>query len=371
LIGSFAVTLLTQAVTSLANTRGRHLYRGLINILQQFDPTLDQKIAGEISDKILTNPLISDVSTRYGSIVSREELTTLLLQLAAGSGTQKLSQTASIALNQALKQKGVTDPDETLSNIRDLALRLEQSNPELANDVRNNMAILHTAPAAFVIKINAWFDQTMDRVSARFTTSTHAITLVLAIVTAVGVQMDTIAIVNRLYSNPALRQQLIQTAPNVLAIVSSQNASGGGTSTASAPTNSGPAADQAKTAANNVVVSVDNLLGQSGLFSAPKWQWTWFLKYLPFPAWQDFSPEKLLGVLLSAALLSLGAPFWYDTLKTTLKLRSTLADADDAQRLIRQTTQSPGASTDESAGSGATAPATPPLTEAGDLNAVG
>jgi hypothetical protein len=40
----------------------------------------------------------------------------------------------------------------------------------------------------------------------------------------------------------------------------------------------------------------------------------------------------MLGVIVSWALLSLGAPFWYDTLKNLLKLRPTSAIAEEKQR---------------------------------------
>jgi len=46
---------------------------------------------------------------------------------------------------------------------------------------------------------------------------------------------------------------------------------------------------------------------------------------------------KLLGIVLTAMLLSLGAPFWYNALKNLIRLRSAIAQKDDDQRLSRQT----------------------------------
>jgi hypothetical protein len=46
---------------------------------------------------------------------------------------------------------------------------------------------------------------------------------------------------------------------------------------------------------------------------------------------------KVFGLLMSAILLSFGAPFWYNALKTLIGLRSTLAAKDDQQRKERQT----------------------------------
>ncbi len=48
---------------------------------------------------------------------------------------------------------------------------------------------------------------------------------------------------------------------------------------------------------------------------------------------------KLLGITLTAALLSLGAPFWYSALKNLIRLRSLIAQKDDEQRETRQTTK--------------------------------
>jgi len=52
--------------------------------------------------------------------------------------------------------------------------------------------------------------------------------------------------------------------------------------------------------------------------------------------------QSMLGVIVSWALLSLGAPFWYDMLKNLLKLRPALASAEEAQRKDRA---APGSNT--------------------------
>ena len=50
---------------------------------------------------------------------------------------------------------------------------------------------------------------------------------------------------------------------------------------------------------------------------------------------------SFFGVMITALLLSLGAPFWYGALGKLLQLRSVLAVKDDAQRLERQSSESP------------------------------
>ena len=57
-------------------------------------------------------------------------------------------------------------------------------------------------------------------------------------------------------------------------------------------------------------------------------------------AW-SWPPHRLLGILISAALLSLGAPFWFNTLKSLTNLRPKLADEIDKDpRQIPQNTSS-------------------------------
>ena len=70
------VTMLTQFATTVFNSRGRHLKRGLMDLLNQIDPALaaaaaaaEQSVAGRIADSILTHPLISATGRRLGTVV--------------------------------------------------------------------------------------------------------------------------------------------------------------------------------------------------------------------------------------------------------------------------------------------------------------
>src|ERR1700680_2599870 len=359
LVVSMAVTVLTHLVTTLLNTRGGHLMRGLRDLLQHLDPALTGKISKEISKNILKDPLTSDVGKRLGTVIDRGEFIKMLLDLAAGNGSQQLKSDTLDALKSAIKRNGIADPKGAVEDIRSFALTLEKSNPELPNNGRLNALIMHEAASQFVAKINGRFDQIIDRVAGRFTSSTRVVTIVLALTVAFAIQLDAIGLINRLSTDTQLRQSLIQTAKNIdqrqpSAGVSSQSSSelaaaksaedqkgsAGSLQKKSAapnlptsPDNSAPkdtkleskdsansanqpgdkirastqpATDGATSTAipDRVVSDVDAILGSTGLISAPDWK--------------DFSMRKLLGILLSALLLSLGAPFWYETLKRGL-----------------------------------------------------
>ncbi|HTP66270.1 MAG TPA: hypothetical protein VMJ66_12840 [Geobacteraceae bacterium] len=83
--------------------------------------------------------------------------------------------------------------------------------------------------------------------------------------------------------------------------------------------------------------SVKSDLDHSGFELIPSgnsWRWG--------PEWKSNMSHHLAGILFSAALLSLGAPFWYNILKSLTSLRSTVAqNISDEKKQVRK---QPGAS---------------------------
>jgi len=329
---SMAVTMITQFVTTILNSRGRHLKRGLVDLLGQIDPVLRAEVAGRIADAVLMHPLISASGRRLGSVVHREELTALLLDLA--SPDSRLEPAAQQALRGALARNGVSDPDATLRNIRAATLQLEAGNPMLASSVRHTLAILQEARSDYTAKINNWFDQTIDRVAQRFTASTRAITFAGAVLVAAALQVDTVGLVNRLSADDMLRQAFVAQAA----------ATHGG----SAPTAAG-----ARSTPEGMEREYLAFLAENGVIAIPRSGQAWV---------QRWAVVNLGGVLVTSLLLSLGAPFWYNALGRLLQLRSVLAAKDDEQRKTRQ-------SADDGGAIAAAAPAA--SGERGDLVAMG
>jgi len=408
LLFSMAVTIVTQFVANLLQSRGKNLLQGLTGLLKQIDPNLPAEAANKIAETVLKHPLVAEANGKLGEVIHREEFTTLLMGLAAGEGAATLDAVTRKALEDLLTKNGVADPAGTLKNIRAATLVLEASNPELANDVRHGMAILQEASSQFVAKVHGWFDQTIDRVSARFTVTARIITFIAALIVAVTVQLDTFALVNRLSVDDQFRDAVKNGAQRV--VDASQNASGNSvanptTPTAtpsSSPTPTGanapagsptatpsvtatpspsntaatgtttpptaPASNQTSSQTPATSLSTSEvqkeyytLLSTAGLITLPTdWQ-TWVDKW---------TLAKVPGILLSALLLSLGAPFWYARLQDLLKLRSTVAQNDAMQRQTRQTTQTP-AQDDGASGATTTLVRVAAVGEQGDPNAVG
>ena len=365
---SMAVTVITQAITTIVNSRGRHLRRGLTDLLRQLDPALTPEVSKALATRVLMHPLVSGSSTpvavgaadgllaraaawlrrvtggpRLGNVVHREEFTKLLMGLGAGVGSEQVDGPVRSALLTTLSNNGVSDPEATLKNIRTLALQLERTHPELSNMARQNIAILQEAESDLVAKINNWFDQTMDRTSQRFTASTRAVTFAGAFIVAIGLQVDTPSLVNRLAADDALRAALVEESRSM------HPPSPGSSSTPD-------------------TTRYQSLLATNGIIKLPGEDWP-----------KGFGEANKLGLLLTALLLSLGAPFWYSALGRLLQLRSVIASREDAHRTARQTSDPPVAAPAGGARPSASAPAaSAPAASApaaagerGDLVAVG
>jgi hypothetical protein len=326
LLVSMIVTVIVQFVHHVLNSRGHHLLAGIADLLEQVHPGIAREAAEEISAAVLTHPLVRSVNGRLGSIVHREELTKLLLEFEAGEGPQQLSADAARELHQALVRNNViadgnpeaarTQLRNMLDNVRSLALQLELAHPELTNAARMRVAMLEQANSQFLAKINLWFDQTMDRVSERFTARTRYITFFTGLAVALVLQLDTAALVSRLSTDQALRESLVARAIQV-----EQNTHPGEQANNPDSRMSLDATD--RQAIRDLMLN--NILGIPQ--NARDWAGRWSVNNFPM---------KLTGIALTAMLLSLGAPFWYNALQNLIRLRSVIASKDDQQRNERQ-----------------------------------
>ena len=106
-------------------------------------------------------------------------------------------------------------------------MKLETENPSLAVDVRQTLAILREASSDFVAKINNSFDQAIDRVTLRFTAHARAITFVVGVLIAAGLQVDTIGLVNRLSADDMMRQAFLKNRRAASQLPAAADASAG------------------------------------------------------------------------------------------------------------------------------------------------
>lgn len=180
--------------------------------------------------------------------------------------------------------------------------------------------------------IEKWFDSSMDRVSGWYKRRTQVIVLLLGLGTAVVVNADTIAIFKSLANDPALRKSLVAAAPEY-----AKSAPAPAASPAPAPAPD-PESDveACRKDANSPRCRVDANLQELEKFGLPiGWDCgderavpeclalssnssLWVL-----PSLRAWAP-KVVGWILTAIALSLGAPFWFDLLNKFMIVRSTV-----------------------------------------------
>lgn len=390
LVMSMAVTMVTQLIGSqISNLRGRALKTGTARLLALLDRGLTPGEADRIANHILRNPLVGPPPgmflkmvlakrNRLASTIHREELIKLILDFAADGDAERANdhETADEAglrdkLRRSVAANGIEDPAGLLKQIRNSVVELERTSPELSHSMRLNMAILAHGASDFLSKLNSWFDQTIDRVSEVFTGQIRAVSAGVALVLAFVLHLDAIALLNRLSVDDDLRDQLVAAALQRV-----EGTEAGRLPQPSAPTPPG-VESRGETSVHEDLEAIREAgladLEEFGLVSFPRswgeWLDRWHIEQ-PEKAGSDLPKEErldsrqkeslgqrvkhslallfgillstqMLGILLSAALLSLGAPFWYSALRDLVKLRSVIARKDDAERAERQTTQPP------------------------------
>jgi hypothetical protein len=168
--------------------------------------------------------------------------------------------------------------------------------------------------------IEKWFDSSMDRVSGLYKRRSQVIILVLGFVVTVFANADTIAISKSLANDPAIRQSLVAAAQEY---AKANPAPTPGTAPAPAPSPDPTSPHKScRKDANSPECRVAMNLGQ--------------IKEFGLPIGWDRSNEnavprdvaswvlKVLGWLVTAAAISLGAPFWFDLLNKFMIVRSTV-----------------------------------------------
>jgi hypothetical protein len=251
--------------------------------------------------------------------------------------------------------------------------------------------------------IEDWYDSAMDRVSGWYKRTTHFVVLVIGLLIAVGMNVNSIAIIDKLYKSDATRDAVVAAAssaadrynkadenansPNPSPEPAKQpdnapapSGAAKGTTNGAAPVTSttttsikgtsigtgataksaadafgqkgnGPY-DQAKQALDDLHLPVgwDNAKFSIDPDDWPRNQDQWFMNFL-FP-W--------IGWILTALAASLGAPFWFDVLNKFMVIRSTVKPHEKSPEESSEDRQQPGGTTIVVGPGGGTPPPAPP-----------
>ena len=271
---SLIVLIATQSVSALLGYRGTNLKWGLIQLLKTADPKLDEQ-AEEIAQRILTHPLISDSNmARFARRLANVPL--------LGSLLGRIHLASSIRL------------EELIGLLQKVAAG---SSPSLAPRI--------------VPEVEQWFDSAMDRVRQRFAMQMRIWTIVFSFLFVLVLHFDAIRLYQHLSSDPIARAELAASSQAMLDL-------------APQITQAPPSGDDAKADAEKLTMQAKEVQQQLAKADFP-------LSPMPF---FDFSHDSVPGILLAGILLSLGAPFWFNALKSLCSLRpvtaGTTAKADQS-----------------------------------------
>ncbi|HEX9108027.1 MAG TPA: hypothetical protein VF832_12380, partial [Longimicrobiales bacterium] len=168
-------------------------------------------------------------------------------------------------------------------------------------------------PALLQANVQRWFDQHTERVSGWYKRRTQGFLLAIGLVGAIVVNVNTITMADRLFKDTELRAAVVATAQKVAPgdTVVSGSAAG--------------AAYQKSVAALHDLAGAGLPMGWRTPGDAPWEQWNvfraeWWSKHGGF--------SLVLGWLLTALAVSLGAPFWFDLLNKFMVVRSTVKPSE-------------------------------------------
>jgi hypothetical protein len=180
--------------------------------------------------------------------------------------------------------------------------------------------------------IGCWFDAAMTRLSGEYKRRAQWILLVISAVVVLGMNADSVAIAKSLWTDPALRESVAAQAkayisrnPQLPAARTEPGKAAPGVGDAQQPAEAKKADDGKEEAtpdaveelavANQRYVQATHDLEALGLPLGWPAKYTWTRLRADLPG-------KALGLLFTILAITLGAPFWFDTLNRLANLRS-------------------------------------------------
>jgi hypothetical protein len=201
--------------------------------------------------------------------------------------------------------------------------KLFPNDPDKAGQVIDQMM---TSAEHLSGSINQWFDWMMDRVSQRFAVHTRIWTIVFSVLVAFALHLDALKLLNQLSSDAELRSRLVSSADALTKkadeiLVTSNNA---------------PATVYVDAMNKLIAAHPKELaaLGQPSGFTDLARGKAWLALKLDAGKIQGGEQwsQEYESLVPQAALLSLGAPFWFNTLKTLTNLRPVPANKEQQER---------------------------------------
>ncbi len=305
LLLSIICTAANEMIAALFSLRARNLTKGIANLFA------DKRIKG-LDELFYDHPLIKSLyrGKRKPSYIPGHTFALAFLDGIAPFEGKRKGEQAIPLIREAVSE---LKDDSELKRL--LSIFLNQAGDDFAK---------------LQASIETWFNDSMSRVAGWYKRKSQFITIILAVFLAGATNADTLSIVKKLYTDPALRAAVVAQAqefdkqqPGVEAAKPE---------TKLEPSPSGSSGDQGgfalaeptTPAAGNEKETFTQTLGALQQLGIP-------LGWESMPKKEEWV-NKIIGLLLTALAVSLGAPFWFDVLSRVTKIRSTGADPKPAMK---------------------------------------
>jgi hypothetical protein len=311
---SLVASGITELVSALLRLRARTLESGLRELLA------DPATANELFSHPLVARLAKGAKRKTPSYLSPRNFSLALIDTIAppAPGSTPGSRNVLAAVRDKLN---------------DLPEELRKQLYPLVEDAYAVVEEAEGSLARFRASVETWFDDSMQRVSGWYKRRSQLIIYIVAAVVAIGLNVDTIRIADRLWDDNALRESVVGAA---IETVRQPAADGSQTTTDSAaPTPAECAAtdvsetEEAAAAEGGSFNEVDQAVDetQACLAQVAALQLPIGWSAANDDIWTDpFSLESLQtlgGWLVTFFAIALGAPFWFDALSKLARLRTT------------------------------------------------
>lgn len=324
LVFALAVTSLNESIAALLSSRARWLRRGIASLLSADPKKLDEGAA----DKVLDSPFVTFLGTPGWFKTFRPSY------IPAWTLMQGVLSTAEGYRDDAFAK---------VADIRALAQKLPARSP-IRSVLIDLCARAGDDLSTFREQLDAWFETFEEQLTAWYRQKTHYVLVGLSLAVAVAMNVDTLDIIRQFSADPKVLKAIVEQAEsaakadNSTAYIDStkRDEARKALEAARAAVQAADTAEQkkaaidAETAKRAALAEAQHALDQRIADKADAllagglklgWQPGQFRRWLG----SLDGPEgwnKLFGLLISAFALSLGAPFWFNVLKSVASVRS-------------------------------------------------
>jgi hypothetical protein len=280
-----------ETISSLQRKRPKMLVEGIENLLSGCNTIT--KEGSDLAKLFWSHPLVqalirprskahesvSQTDGKGPAYIPGRTFVSALIDLGARN-TDRVKQVAEDAENVAAELSKVNVPD-AINGIPSAPLR--QALLAIYNEADGDVN-------TFRREAEKWYDDAMDRVSGWYKRHIQAVIWVIAVLVAVLLNVDTVQIATTLWKDPTTRAAVVARADKAVA--------------------------QGKNS-----IKVSQTVSAIGLPLG--WKLELGTGQQDIPNQGRLILSKLVGLLLTAAALSLGAPFWFDLLSKFVRIRGT------------------------------------------------